>query len=310
MSATAEVLSTNVVNGQVETFGDVKRIYFDGYWVRHYPISNTLALKKRLIDQLARRVFHHTESGINTPGRKLEEVEAHYEREQDPSKKRVLGAMLAGALLNRGVDILTKIVELEEIGVNINKDNELIKTCGRCFLGALEHGKYIRPVRAKEGLEELWGEPFKAFTMPTDQFYEARYIKLAQAMGKIDLISHELTKVFSAATIFNEVVPKINELAECCKQVTETMRSDPAMFEIWPHYVSVADELRDYRPNSHNNEGNVERAMGKRGKELILLGVELMNDMANMRIPLPRTTQKFINKCETFSKRYYSRLKN
>jgi hypothetical protein len=88
------------------------------------------------------------------------------------------------------------------------------------------------------------------------------------------------------------------------------MRSDPAMIEIWPHYVSIADELRAYKPKSREGANNAERAMARRGKELILAGVELMNDMANMRIPLPRTTQDFIHKCETFSGKYGSRLKH
>ncbi len=308
MVATAKVLSTEIANGKIRTFKGEERIYYDAYWIRHYPASNTLAVKKRLIDQLARRVFHHTESGINTPGRKLEIVRAHYEKEQTPSQKRVLAAMLAGALLNRGVDILTKIVELEEIGVSIDKDNELLKTCGRCFLGALEYGRHIRPVRAKEGLEELWGEPFKCFTMPLEQFYVTRYIKLAQTMRDIDSISYNLSELFSMATSFKEVIPKISVLADCCKQVTETMRSDPAMFEIWPHYVSIADELRGFRAKTREGASNAERAMARRGKELILAGVDLMNDMANMRIPLPKTTQVFIHKCETFSEKYGSRL--
>lgn len=309
MAATAKVLSTEIANGMTKTFNDDKRIYYDGYWIRYYPASNALAPKKRLIDQLARRVFHHTESGINTPGRKLENVRSKYEKEQNAAKKRVLAAMLAGALLNRGVDILTKIVELEEIGVAINKDNELLKTCGRCFLGALEYGKYIRPVRAKEGLEELWGEPFKAFTMSMEQFYETRYIKLAQTMRNIDSISYTLTELFSPAPSFNEVIPDINELADCCKQVTETMRSDPAMIEVWPHYVSIADKLRDFKARSPEGASNADRAMGRLGKELILAGVDLMNDMANMRIPLPRTTEDFIHKCESFSNKYGSRLR-
>ena len=74
MVATAKILSTKIANGKIKTFKGEERIYYDGYWIRHYLASNTLARKKRLIDQLARRVFHHTESGINTPGRKLEEV--------------------------------------------------------------------------------------------------------------------------------------------------------------------------------------------------------------------------------------------
>lgn len=127
-------------------------------------------------------------------------------------------------------------------------------------------------------------------------------------MRDIDSISYNLSVLFSPALIFKEVIPKIGELADCCKQVTETMRSDPAMIEIWPHYVSIADELRAFKAKSAEGASNAERAMARRGKELILAGVDLMNDMANMRIPLPRTTQEFTHKCETFSKKYGSRL--
>ena len=45
-------------------------------------------------------------------------------------------------------------------------------------MGALEYGKYIRVKHGREGLEELWGEPFRAFTTPVERFLESRYIKI------------------------------------------------------------------------------------------------------------------------------------
>jgi hypothetical protein len=65
-------------------------------------------------------VFHHAEPGINTPGSRTDEVRSLFELEADPARKRVKGAMLAGALLNRGADILTAIVDLEQSGVKMN----------------------------------------------------------------------------------------------------------------------------------------------------------------------------------------------
>ena len=159
-----------VANGTLREIDGQGRIYYEGYWIRHYDVPNNLAYKKTLIDQLTRRVFHHVEPGINTPGDKLEEVRSRYEAEGNSSRKRVLAAMLAGALLNRGADILTHIVELEQIGITINPENELLKECGLCFMGALEYGKYIRVKHGREGLEELWGEPFRAFTTPVERF--------------------------------------------------------------------------------------------------------------------------------------------
>ena len=168
-----------VANGTIRNVDGQERIYYDGYWIRYYDVPNNLVYKKSLIDQLTRRVFHHVETGINTPGNKLEEVRSRYETENNSSRKRVLAAMLAGALLNRGADILTRVVELEQIGVSIKPDNELLRECGLCFMGALEYGKYIRVKHGREGLEELWGEPFRAFTTPVESFLESRYIKIA-----------------------------------------------------------------------------------------------------------------------------------
>ena len=134
-----------VKNGTKKSVNNKPCIYYDGYWIRRYEFnSDSLAIKKQTIDQLTKRVFHHVEPGINTPGKRLDEIRAIYEIETDPARKRVKGAMLAGALLNRSSDILTSIVELEEAGVRIVSSNDLLRECGRCFMEALELGKNIK----------------------------------------------------------------------------------------------------------------------------------------------------------------------
>ena len=56
-------------NGARKDINGKAHVYYDQYWIRYYPPpAETLANKKTLIDQLTRRTFHHTESGINTPG--------------------------------------------------------------------------------------------------------------------------------------------------------------------------------------------------------------------------------------------------
>ena len=47
----------------------------------------------------------------------------------------------------------------------------------------------------EEGIDELWGEPFKAFTMPIEKFYESRYIKIAQTMRDIDAIAGAMVEM-------------------------------------------------------------------------------------------------------------------
>ena len=293
-----------VSNGTIKTIDRQKRIYFDGHWIKHYPYPDSLAYKKELIDRLTKRVFRHTEPGINTPGNRLEEVREAYNSCEDPDQKRVLASMLAGALLNRGSDILTKVVELEEMGVTVKSNNELLRECGRCFMGALEYGKHIRPLHGSEELDELWGEPFKAFTMPIDQFLETRYIKMAHAMNDIDQVSKTLMELFESNEIFDGVAEMISELAESAKLAIETDKRDHDIIYIWPRLVAAADVLNDFEPVIPEGSAHRIRTMGRRGVLLIREGTELIVELANIRVPKPKSTEGLIGRCQAFTRRY------
>jgi len=217
--------------------------------------------------------------------------------------------MLAGALMNRGSDILTHMVELEQIGVSVGSDNPLIKECGRCFMGALEYGKFIRPITSKEGLDELWGEPFKAFTMPIEQFLESRYIKIAQAMSEIDAIFGKLDKIFKNSAMFSALLPTVQDLAESAKLATETMRSDNQIIDIWPRFVGASDRIAVARPALPSGYSRRETMLGRRGIELIRKGCGLIVAVANIRIPMPRSTGEFLKECDEFAEKYGERLK-
>lgn len=297
-----------VENGSINQVNGEQRIYYEGHWIRYYDVPNNLAYKKTLIDQLTRRVFHHVETGVNTPGDRLEEVRGAYDAEKDSRKKRVLAAMLAGALLNRGTDILTRVVELEQIGVSVKPDNELLKECGRCFMGALEHGKQIRVKHGREGLEELWGEPFKAFTAPVERFLESRYIKIAQTMTEIDAVVDKMNEVFAAAPMFHKQAQLVVELGCCGKQAMETLRSDPAMIKIWPGFVSASERVADCKPLLAKDATRREQTLGKRGIALFHECGRLIEDLTNLRIPMPNTTHDFVQRCDQFKEKYADRL--
>ena len=110
-------MSISIKNGSRKNINDRPHIFYDGYWIRYYaPPLETLSAKRDLLVMLTRRTFHHTEPGINTPGHKVESARLSFISEQDPAKKRVNAAMLAGALFNRATDIFTSIVDLESKG--------------------------------------------------------------------------------------------------------------------------------------------------------------------------------------------------
>ena len=205
-------------NGFRKEFDGVTKAYYEGYWIKCYepPVDN-LSAKKSLIQSLTRRLFNHMEHGINIPGKLLDEVRAAYEAELDPRKKRVKGAMLAGALFNRAADIFTHLVELEASGVEILPGNDLMHTCGLCLREALEFGKLVKHRNGDEGIDELWGEPFKAFIMPIDEFYESRYIKIAMTMTNIDQVAGHMAKCISADPRFSGIDKLLLDYAKVAK---------------------------------------------------------------------------------------------
>ena len=106
--------------GTRRVFDRVERVYYSGYWIKTCPVpTDTLRAKKELIEALTRRLFNHTEHGLNVPGVRLAEARAAYDAETNPAKRRVKGAMLAGALFNRANDIFRRLVDLQTDGVEI-----------------------------------------------------------------------------------------------------------------------------------------------------------------------------------------------
>jgi len=202
--------------------------------------------------------------------------------------KRVNAAMLAGALFNRATDLFTTIVELEEKGVFISRDNELMRSCGRCFEEALELGKDVRHHSGEEGIDEVWGEPFRAFTTPIKQYYESRFIKVAQTMANIDLIADTLNETLSARAEFYGLSALIDTYADAAKHESETMKSDDTIFDIWPRFIATGEQLEQFQPNLQEScslecEYAIEHAL-----HTLVAGKNLINWVARARVPMPK----------------------
>ena len=284
-----------------QNFDGKECIYFDGYWIRYYKThADTLATRKKLIDNLTRRAFHHTESGINTPGERLEEAREAFEKETDPAKKRVNGAMLAGALFNRATDIFTAIVELEGKGVKVSHDNELMRQCSCCFRQALELGKQVKHYSGQEGIDELWGEPFKAFSQPIAQLYESRYRKIAQTMREIDTVTSRLTKVFKNERAFAGLLPKLKELSSSAKLQIETIKNDPAFFTVWPAFIAAREAVDDFEPARDDDQETAKSRHLDEGVKLIKAGSSLITYLSEARVPMPKSTTNFMQQCDAF----------
>lgn len=303
MNSKSLELATQAVeteNGTIREHNGKICVYTDGYWLRYYaPPPNTMAEKRELIYSLRRRVFHHTEEGINSPGWRMEISRKYYEAETDPGRKRVKAAMLAGSLFNRATDIFTSVVELEEKGIHVDDTNQLVKQCEACFMEALELGKEVRHFSGEEGVDELWGEPFKAFSMPIDKFFESRYIKLAQTFAAIDCVVDRMVSVFEKVDGFDDVLPLLEELRDVCKTEVETMRRDEAIYEVWPRYVTAKENIMAFKPCGLSTHENRLRYW-EDGLRLLHMGKDVVSYLSGVRVPMPATTANYMANCDLF----------
>src|SRR5574343_1848901 len=284
-----------VVDGQ-------ERVFYEGYWIKTYPVpADTLEAKKRLIEALTRRLFNHTEHGLNIPGTRLNEARAAHEKETDPAKKRVKAAMLAGALFNRAADIFRKLVELQACGIEILSDSPLMRECGKCLLDAMELGRCVLHRSGEEGIDELWGEPFSAFSIPLEDFYESRYIKIGRVLRDIDRISQAMIDTFSRIPAFANIEAPVLDLAAAAKIKTETLRTDGDIFDVWARMVTAAERLADIHWFSDITANHIPFTYNlSDGLQLIRQGRDLIFYISRARTAMPKSTKEYIERCADY----------
>ncbi len=280
-----------------------ERVFYDGYWIKTYPApANSLEAKKRLIGALTRRLFNHTEHGLNIPGTRLAEARRSYEEETDPSLRRVKAGMLAGSLFNRATDIFRNLVELQAAGVEIKSSDALMRECGRCLLEAMELGRFVLHRSGEEGIDELWGEPFRAFTAPIEEFYESRYIKIGQTKRDIDKIADTMVNTFTKIPAFAGIESLIRAFARAARIKTETLRTDPNIFDVWPQLVTAAERLANFAPNENAESANnlSDGHSISDGLQLIRAGRDLIFFITRARTPMPKSTSEYFERCRVY----------
>jgi len=280
------------------------RVYYYGYWIRAYDApANTLLAKKQLIGALTRRLFNHVEHGLNIPGERLDEARRAFETETVPERRRVKGAMLAGSLFNRATDIFTKLVEIQALGMEIHPDNALLRECGEYFQEALELGKMVLHRSGEEGIDELWGEPLKAFAFPVESFYESRYVKISQTMREIDDIGDALRETFAGVSAFAGVEERISDYCTAAKLKSEILRTDPDIFDAWTSFVVASERLAAFEPHLSPEPSFAEREYAEAGTRLLKNASALISDIARARVPMPKSAREFIERCRTYRAR-------
>jgi hypothetical protein len=278
-----------------------RRVYYYGYWVKAYDVpADTMLAKKRLIEALTRRLFSHVEHGLNVPGQRLGEARRSFDSEADPQRRRVKGAMLAGALFNRATDIFTKLVEIQALGIKIDSDNALMRECGYHLQEALDLAGMVLHRSGEEGLDELWGEPFKAFLFPIEDFYKSRYVKIAQTMEAIDRVCDELIKTFASAPAFAGIDALVRDFALAAKIKSETLSTDPEVFEVQASFVVAGEKLSAFAPIVARDASRADLQRAEGGADLVRQAKDLVSHVTRARVPMPKTTREFVEQLERF----------
>jgi hypothetical protein len=294
--------------GKKEVIGGRLRVYYYGYWVRAYEVpADTLLAKKRLIEALTRRLFNHVEHGLNVPGARLEEARRAYTSETDPQRQRVKAAMLAGALFNRAADVFTKLVEMQSLGVGIDPENTLMRQCGNHLEEALELGKVVLHRSGEEGIDELWGEPFKAFAFPIEAFYNSRYIKIAQSMQAIDGLRDDLIGAFAGVPAFEGIAPLAADFARAARDKCETLRTDPDIFDVWTSFVVSAEKLGNFVPHLADGASIHDRQETSQGLQLVAACKALISYITRARVPMPKSAREFSERCQQYRDLYVAK---
>jgi hypothetical protein len=294
-------MSNEIPSGTKRLINGQWRVYYDGYWIKSYdPPADTLGAKKRLIEALTRRLFNHVEHGLNIPGTRLAEARRAFLTETDPRKKRVKGAMLAGALFNRATDVFTKVVEIQALGIEIETDNALMRECEEHLKEALVLGKMVLHRSGDEGIDELWGEPFKAFALPIEDFYRSRYLKIAQTMADIDRVGSELLRTFAGLPMFAGIEVHLTDLVEAAKLKCETLQTDDVIFDVWASFVASAERLGEFSPVMPPEPTPTDQLAATQGRQLVRAGIDLISYITRARVPMPKSTTEFLLRCSAF----------
>jgi len=284
------------------------RVFYDSYWIKAYDApADTLRAKKELIQALTRRLFNHVEHGVNIPGTRLDEARSAFDAETDPRKKRVKGAMLAGALFNRATDLVTKAVELQALGIVIGSSDPLMRRCSDHLQEALALGRLVLHRSGEEGIDELWGEPFKAFAFPIEDFYRSRYLKIATTMRQIDRLCDTLAGLFTGVPMFAGVEPLIVEFASAARIKCETLHTDPEIFDVWSTFISEGEKLKEFQPRLSQRPSLDERLRAAQGLALIADGVALLTSITRARVPMPKSGGEYLERVERYRSAWAAR---
>ena len=153
----------------------------------------------------------------------------------------------------------------------------------------------------EEGIDELWGEPFKAFALPDrgvlpEPLREDRDRRCAVSTAS----AIELVATFGELPRFDGIVPLICDFVRAAKQKCETLRTDPDIFDVWTSFVVAGERLSAFAPAPCDPGDARTQRNDAEGRQLLRDGKELVMHVTRARVPMPKSTASFIERLELY----------
>ena len=101
-------------------------------------------------------------------------------------------------------------------------------------------------------------------------------------------------RVLAASTL----LPTIAEFARTAKLKTETLRTDPEVFEVWSCFVVASEALCNFQAPPSTAALPADAAFFSQFSELLRAGSVIVSSMARARVPMPKSTRAFVERCD------------
>ena len=299
-----------------------------GYYVPCYGISQTTPESKRsaVLDQ-KKRMFYFAERGIDVVDSYADIMEDYHEWKDDamwqhhaPEDRRVLGALVVGAMVNRTARIEQAILMRNAGGLGLSdtvsgtgnlsdKDIEALKGELKQYANILittdadiVHCVHRDTHRADHDglLVDIIRETFKAYVQKQDMTVRNTVDKIGDAMAAIDEARDNTVRILDkfdkqpgVRDFMRSHAPHLREQLmdyfDTCRARTGIKSADARYSEIYMEFSSMGNmlfnSLRALRREALEYEGRSKKLLIV-GLRNIMNGAELAGEMAEARYPM------------------------
>ena len=120
-------------------------------------------------------------------------------------------------------------------------------------------------------------------------------------MRAIDGIAEAIVNTFAGQKAFDRVEKIVGDYARAACEETEIMKSDLDFFQNWPEFVSLGEKISRFEPNIADRKNSLSADQITEGCLLLREGRNLLRDIAAIRVPMPISSQRYLEALRAFA---------